>query len=191
MKKRKYTPRFTIASLYELKEAVEEYFKVDITTNTRKKEIALPRQIYMCLAAVLTTESLRKISGSVNRKHCSALYALKQLYNGSIPANYVSGYEKILHRFRTDTEAALLNMQFEDFLSFKKEARELLSESKLLKENLNTEYKKIKGLNEGENESFSKIKLIASKLDEPTLKKLLETRIEPFILMVEKTRKNV
>jgi hypothetical protein len=62
-------------------EMVCNYFNLDITRTTQKKEYVEARAFYYRLMRQHTRSSLYEIGKSVNRDHTSVLYGMKQLYN--------------------------------------------------------------------------------------------------------------
>lgn len=64
-----------------IKELVSNYFNLDITRKTRKKEYVEARAFYYRLMRQYTRLSLQEIGSSVNRDHASVLHGMKSLYN--------------------------------------------------------------------------------------------------------------
>nr|AKH47427.1 chromosomal replication initiator protein DnaA [uncultured marine virus] len=62
-------------------EDVSECFEIDITKNSRNRDIVYTRAIYYWLARKTTTKSTAAIGGAVGRDHSSVLYSLKNLDN--------------------------------------------------------------------------------------------------------------
>jgi len=64
-----------------IKEIVCNYFNLDITRTTRKKEYVEARAFYYRLMRQHTRLSLYEIGKSVNRDHASVIHGMKQLHD--------------------------------------------------------------------------------------------------------------
>jgi len=64
-----------------IKELVNNYFNLDITRKTRKKEYVEARSYFYKLMREHTPYSLEQIGKEVNRDHASVLHGIKSLYN--------------------------------------------------------------------------------------------------------------
>lgn len=61
-------------SLQIIKEVVEQYYELDITTNTRKREFVEARGMYFYLSRQYTRVSLSSIGKTVKRDHSTVLH---------------------------------------------------------------------------------------------------------------------
>ena len=67
--------------LKEIIEDVNQCFEIDITKNSRNRNLVYTRAIYYWLARKTTLKSYAEIGGAVGRDHSSVLYSLKNLDN--------------------------------------------------------------------------------------------------------------
>ena len=67
--------------LQEIIEDVSQCFEIDITKNSRNRNLVYTRAIYYWLARKTTLKSCAEIGGAVGRDHSSVLYSLKNLDN--------------------------------------------------------------------------------------------------------------
>lgn len=72
-----------LITIDNIQKITAEYFKIrllDLSSNSRSRAIARPRQIAMCLSKELTTHSLPEIGKSFGgRDHTTVLYAIKKV----------------------------------------------------------------------------------------------------------------
>lgn len=88
-------------SLKIIKEVVEQHFKIDITTQTRKREIVEARALYFYLARRYTRVSLSSIGKSMGRDHSTVLYFTRKVpdwirFDYEIKKDYEQINERIL-----------------------------------------------------------------------------------------------
>jgi len=62
-----------------IKQIVDDYFKLEISTNTRKREYVEARAIFYKLCKEFTKLSLEEIGTKVGRDHASVLHGIKTL----------------------------------------------------------------------------------------------------------------
>jgi hypothetical protein len=67
--------------LEDLIDKVNSYFNVDITTNSRRREIVMSRAAFYWLALKKTKHTTTLIGSIVNRDHSSVIYSMKNFEN--------------------------------------------------------------------------------------------------------------
>tara|TARA_R110000803_G_scaffold101718_1_gene169711 strand:+ start:250 stop:633 length:384 start_codon:yes stop_codon:yes gene_type:complete len=67
--------------LESLLKKVNNHFNIDITQNSRRREIVMARAAFYWLARKKTRYSTAKIGAIVNREHSSVLYSMKNFEN--------------------------------------------------------------------------------------------------------------
>ena len=83
--------------LKEIREIVEKYAKIDISSKTRIQKFVYTRAMYFYLCREYTILSLKEIGRSVNKDHATVIHGVK-LFNDWISEHekgFIKMYEKI------------------------------------------------------------------------------------------------
>ena len=132
-----------------IKQLVENYFKIQLNSKTRKKEFVEARAIYYKLLRENTRMSLAAIGKTMNRDHATALHSIRKIkdwleYDKQLKQDYDTLNARVQHAIRINPE--------------------LFNEVKTVEDFYETEYKKLEVKSkELENENIKQYKLLANK----------------------------
>lgn len=99
---------------------VEDYYKVELSTNTRQRTYVEARAIYFRLLRNETKMSLESIGKSVGRDHATVLYSQKRLsdwieVDSQIAQDYETLSSRFTHAISLDKELAEKSISIEGF----------------------------------------------------------------------------
>lgn len=82
--------------LDKLLKKVNNHFNIDITQNSRKRELVMARAAFFWLARKKTRYSLNRIGLMVKRDHSTVLYSIKNFENWlNCDSNFKNEFEKL------------------------------------------------------------------------------------------------
>lgn len=135
--------------LSQIRKIVEDEFKTDISSSSRKREIVYARNIYFKLARDYTNFPYREIGGEVNKDHATALHGYKVCTDVILKYDYrfIKSYKKLSMIFNRITNDPLKYIEPDSY--YKDKYKELLINHRLLINNfrdVHAELSKIKGM---------------------------------------------
>jgi len=127
-----------------IKQLVENYFKIDITTKTRKREYVEARAIYYKLLRDHTRMSLSAIGETMNKDHTTVLHFTRKIkdwmeYDPQIKQDYETLNNRILHAKTLNPDEFEKATSMEGF--YEKEYKTLKDELSELQENNTKAYR--------------------------------------------------
>jgi hypothetical protein len=108
-------------TLQVIKEEIEDYFKIELDSKARRRELTYPRSIYYMLARRHTTHSLNEIGKSIGKNHATVLNSLNKTF-GELD------YEPYYNLFYKELERKLCG-----FETIEEENKRLVEENESLK----------------------------------------------------------
>lgn len=82
--------------LEKLLKRVNNHFDIDITQNSRKRELVMARAAFFWIARKKTRYSTSRIGSMVNRNHSTVLYSMNNFENWlNFDSNFKNEFEKL------------------------------------------------------------------------------------------------
>ena len=119
----------TKVTLQTIKEEIENYFKVELDSRVRSRELTYPRCIYYMLARKHTAHSLHEVGKSIGKNHATVINGLNKTF-GEL------SYEPYYNLFYKELDRKLCG-----FETIEEENKRLVEENESLK-------RKVEGLKE-------------------------------------------